>query len=97
MQVVGHGYSPGDQAYISGVVGMTQINGTIITITSLNSADNFNFTPATVGFSAYVSGGTASPTNAILTAYPNIYLHGCLLEAAIFLGDDAKAARFLGL
>lgn len=58
MQVTAHGYSPGDQVYVSGVVGMTQINGTIITVSSLNSPDNFNFTPPTAGFSAYVSGGT---------------------------------------
>ena len=65
MQVTAHGYSPGDQIYVSGVVGMTQINGTIITVSSLNNANNFNFTPGTAGFSAYVSGGTAQR----LTAY----------------------------
>lgn len=40
-------------------------------------------------------GGTA--TNWLLTASPAIYLNGCLLEASIFTGDDAGAAKYARL
>ena len=37
------------------------------------------------------------PTNWLLTNKPDVYLHGSLLEAAIFLGDDEGAQRYFGL
>lgn len=36
----------------------------------------------------------AGATNDILTNYPDIYLHGCLIEAAIFLNDQAAATGY---
>ena len=35
--------------------------------------------------------------NAILTAYPDVYLYGCLVEAAIFTQGEAEAQRYLAL
>jgi hypothetical protein len=40
------------------------------------------------------SGATA---NAILTGYPDVYLFGCLIEAAIFTQDEFGAQRYLQL
>jgi hypothetical protein len=40
------------------------------------------------------SGATA---NAILTGYPDVYLFGCLIEAAIFTQGEAEAQRYLQL
>jgi hypothetical protein len=40
------------------------------------------------------SGATA---NAILTGYPDVYLFGCLIEAAIFTQDEMGAQRYLQL
>jgi hypothetical protein len=40
------------------------------------------------------SGATA---NAILTGYPDVYLFGCLIEAAIFTQDELGAQRYLQL
>jgi hypothetical protein len=38
-----------------------------------------------------------STVNAILTSYPDVYLHGCLTEAAIFTQDELAAQRYLQL
>src|SRR5262249_37349432 len=54
----GHGYSNGDTVYISGVVGMTQINGQFVTATVVD-ANNFTIGVNTSGYTAYSSGGTA--------------------------------------
>jgi hypothetical protein len=35
--------------------------------------------------------------NAILTSYPDVYLFGCLIEAAIFTQDELGAQRYLQL
>jgi hypothetical protein len=35
--------------------------------------------------------------NAILTSYPDVYLYGCLIEAAIFTGDQPGALSYLQL
>ena len=40
------------------------------------------------------AGATA---NAILTRYPDVYLYGCLIEAAIFTQGEAEAQRYLQL
>ena len=38
-----------------------------------------------------------SSVNAILAAYPDVYLYGCLTEAAIFTQGEAEAQRYLSL
>jgi hypothetical protein len=38
-----------------------------------------------------------SVANAILANYPDVYLYGCLVEAAIFTQDEAAAQRYLQL
>lgn len=35
-----------------------------------------------------------SPTNAILTNFPDAYLYGSCLHGAVYLADDAKAQKF---
>lgn len=40
---------------------------------------------------------TAAEANDILTKYPNVYLYGCLTEAAIFTQDEPSALRYLQL
>ena len=39
----------------------------------------------------------AAAGNAILTGSPDIYLYGCLVEAAIFTQDEPAALRYLPL
>jgi hypothetical protein len=38
-----------------------------------------------------------NPTNWLLTAWPNTYLYGTLLQAAMFLEDDARTGKFTAL
>ena len=71
------------------------------------SGTNFRFLDAPQPSS---SGGTAtlryyrklatpagSTVNDILTNYPDVYLYGCLVEAAIFTQGEAEAQRYLQL
>ena len=53
-----HGYGNGDQVFLSGVAGMTQVNGLVFTVTVVD-ANNFTIGIDTTGYSTYTSGGTA--------------------------------------
>lgn len=55
-----HGYASGDLIYISGVVGMTQVNNRLFTVTS-TGASTFTVGVDTSAYTAYSSAGTASP------------------------------------
>lgn len=66
----------GDDVEISGVVGMTQVNGRRFTITNVNTvANTFELTGVgggnidSTGFTAYASGGTAARVYEIATPY----------------------------
>ena len=37
-----------------------------------------------------------SATNAVLTAYPNVYLAACMVECAVYLADDSMLAKWHG-
>lgn len=54
-----HGWTTGDQVTITGVVGMTEVNGNTYTIT-VTGTDTFTIGVNTTGFTAYTSGGTAA-------------------------------------
>ncbi|MDB4261325.1 hypothetical protein N9878_00520 [bacterium] len=70
----GHGYSDGDEVYISGVVGMTELNGKNYLVANKNTND-FELTDihgnAIDGsaYTAYSSGGTASTPVELTTTY----------------------------
>lgn len=55
----GHTFTNGQQIRISGVSGMTQVNGNKYTIAGVGT-NVFNLGVSTVGFGTYTSGGTAS-------------------------------------
>lgn len=55
-----HGFSTGQLIYIYGVVGMTQVNGVLFSITS-TGANTFTLGVNTTAYTAYSSAGTASP------------------------------------
>lgn len=72
---VAHGYSNGDEVYISGILGMTQLNGRnfkVANVTAntfsllyMDAATNVN----SAGFTAYSSAGTAEKIYQITTPY----------------------------
>lgn len=71
----GHGYSDGDEVVISGVTGMTQVNGrsfvvedTTTNTFTLRAADGTTLINST-GYDAYVSGGVAKKVYEITTPY----------------------------
>ena len=50
---------------------------------------------ATLRYYQKLTTPAGSTVNAILTNYPNVYLYGCLIEAAIFEQDQQAAAGYL--
>lgn len=52
---------------------------------------------ATLRYYQKLATPTGATANAILTGYPDVYLFGCLIEAAIFTQDEFAAQRYLQL
>lgn len=52
---------------------------------------------ATLRFFRRLPTPTGSTGNEILANYPDVYLYGCLVEAAIFTQGEAEAQRYLSL
>jgi hypothetical protein len=64
-----HGFSNGDEVYISGVVGMTQVNGLKFIVAGA-TANTFQLTGInSTGYTAYSSGGTAARVFTLVTPY----------------------------
>lgn len=74
VSLTGHGYSNGDEIVLSGIVGMTELNGRNVKVTNvfLNQFD-ITFLDGTnvdsTGFGAYVSGGTAAKIYELAAPY----------------------------
>jgi len=69
-----HGYSNGDEVYISGVIGMKQVNGRWfkaagVTANTFNLTDRDGANINSTGYTAYTSGGTAEKVYEITTTY----------------------------
>jgi len=67
------------------------------------SGTNFRFLDApssgtaTLRYYRKLTTPAGSTVNDILTNYPDVYLYGCLIEAAIFTQGEAEAQRYLQL
>lgn len=74
--VFNHGLLTGAGVTLSGIVGPTELNGTLYTITVIDEK-NFSLNTSSLPFPAYVSGGVVSPNsrNNVVTIYdfPNTY------------------------
>lgn len=72
--IVGHGYTAGDWVYISGIVGMTRLNGRVFRV-GTTTADTFQLKDVdgnnvnTTALTAYSSGGTAARIYTLTTPY----------------------------
>lgn len=72
---VAHGFTTGDEVIISGVVGMTQLNGrnfvvTVLTADTFSLLDTFGLVAInTTTFGAYVSGGAAAKIVEVASPY----------------------------
>src|SRR5690606_2188645 len=83
---VAHGFDDGDEIYISGVAGMTQLNGQRF-IVSNQATDTFRLAGiGGAGFPAYVSGGQRARVYTVATRYP---------EAALFQLKFSQSADIL--
>jgi hypothetical protein len=85
----GHEYKSGDTIYISGVGGMTQVNGQSFTIAVVDP-NNFTIGVNTTGYGAYTSGGTAN----MFLPVPNPLQRYQLIEKYWWPGDHM--ARLFG-
>ena len=74
VSITAHGYSNGDTVVISGVVGMTEVNGKRFKVANVNT-DDFELQDIdgvdidTTSFTAYASGGIANRVYQIATTY----------------------------
>lgn len=73
----GHGYSNGDEVYITGVVGMTQVNGRFfrvagVTANTFQLKDLFGNNVNSTGYTAYSSGGTSTEVYEVASPYTTI-------------------------
>ena len=81
-----HGFSTGDLIYIYGVVGMTQVNGVLFTITS-TGATTFTLGVDTTAYTVYGSAGTASPASV-----PKFATTSASASVTVTLSDHGLAA-----
>lgn len=71
-----HGYSNGDEIYISGVIGMPEINNRWFYVSDVHTNSfkikdrNGNYI-STIGYGSYVSGGTAEKVYQVTTPWPH--------------------------
>lgn len=81
----------GDLVYIYGVVGMTQVNGLLFTVANLNAgANTFELSGVnTTGYTAYSSGGTASPAHvpSFATTSGTAFVAVTLADHGLSVGD----------
>lgn len=74
---INHGYSPGQDATASGIVGMVGLNGLPFTVVSVIDEKNFTISISTLPFANYVSGGVLTPNlrnvEVSLLDYPDTY------------------------
>lgn len=74
--ILNHGLVTGQTATITGIVGMTELNGVALTVTVVDEK-NFSIGLNTTSYPAYVSGGIVSPNprNVVVTIddYPDTY------------------------
>ncbi len=86
----GHGYTDGDWVTISGVVGMTELNGKMFVVANSGATFTLKDVDGTdidgTGFSAYVSGGIVNKVFEIVSPY---------LEAELFDLQFAQSADIL--
>lgn len=72
-----HGYSTGQVVYISGIVGMTALNGVALTITVIDS-HNFSIGINTTSYPGWTSGGVVTPNlrnvSVAINDWPDQYL-----------------------
>ena len=71
---VGHGFTTGDEVYIAGVVGMTELNGRFFRVVDLGAnsfslKDLFGTNLDSAAFTAYTSGGTATAVYELTSPY----------------------------
>lgn len=83
--IVGHGYSTGDEVYIEGVGGMTELNGAFYLVVRINN-DTFSLTDLdgnainTGAFTAFTSGGTTARVYEIATPYTQIQAEKIMMD-----------------
>jgi hypothetical protein len=67
--ISGHGYSNGDVVFITGVAGMTEVNGKFYTVANV-TASTFELSGVdSTGFTPYTSGGTSGKVYEIVSPY----------------------------
>jgi hypothetical protein len=80
VEVTAHGYANGDELYIEGIVGMTELNGRFVRVANVTTdtfelKDLFNNFIDTSGFTAYGSAGTVTQVFEVASPYTTAQLN----------------------
>jgi len=94
LQIVAQRTIDGYGSSTSGQPRLIAVSGTNFRVFPDPGAGSYSATLRYYGKLGTPAGATV---NAILTAAPDVYLYGCLVEAAIFTQDEAAALRYLPL
>lgn len=68
IQIAAHGFATGDRIALSGIAGMTKLNGRTVTVTAIDG-NHVSIGIDTTGFDPWVSGGTAARLFSLPTPY----------------------------
>jgi hypothetical protein len=96
LQVVSQRVLDGYGAQSLGGTRLIAVSGTNFRLLDAPPPDGPGST-ATLRYYGKLATPEGSTANAILAAYPDVYLYACLVEAAIFTQDEAGAQRYLQL
>lgn len=88
----GHQFETGDLVYISGVAGMTQLNGSYFTVTKID-ANSFSLGVDGTGYSAYTSGGVAGFKSWLMGIHVEAEITG--FDKAVHLDDGGTDSTFI--
>src|SRR6185312_1949950 len=68
IEIDGHGFASGDRVALSGIVGMTQLDGRTVTVAVIDS-NRVSIDVDTTGFGPWISGGAAARLYSLPTPY----------------------------
>lgn len=60
-----HGYATGQRIYLSGIVGMTELNGRVVKVVNVIDANNFTINVNTTAYGTFVSASGTARTGAV--------------------------------
>jgi hypothetical protein len=97
LQIVSQRILDGYGTQSLGATRLIAVSGTNFRLLDAPSAEGGGGATATLRYYRKLATPQGSAVNDILAGYPDVYLYGCLVEAAVFTQGEAEAQRYLQL